>query len=201
MCKRLPNKNENESCINSERLIFRFNQCEYTCVSDHLRHTLVEGRIVKAHNAINLEDSHNAELTSISSRTVADPGHLNQCSTATGSKASQWRRDFEFLQLNMHHSKGACFNLQHSLDRGLIDVALLQELWVYKSRVKGLNSKQGSIFVGTRAETRRACYPFKLLQQSRYCSCNDLLHKRHTGEKSYLLFVVLALRLSEPSTE
>jgi hypothetical protein len=57
----------------------------------------------------------------------------------------------------MHRSKGASFNLRRSIDGGQIDVALLQEPWVYKSRVRGLNSKQGSIFVGTRAETPRAC--------------------------------------------
>jgi hypothetical protein len=56
------------------------------------------------------------------------------------------------LQLNMHRSKGASFNLRRSLD-----VALLQEPWVNKSQVRGLNSKQRLIFAGTRAETPRAC--------------------------------------------
>jgi hypothetical protein len=103
-------------------------------VSDHLGHMLVEGRRVKTHHK-------------------ADPGHPNLSFTGTGSKASQRRRDFEFLQFNMHHSKGASFNLRRSLDRGQIDVAILQEPWVYKSRVRGLNSNQESIIVGTRAET------------------------------------------------
>jgi hypothetical protein len=57
----------------------------------------------------------------------------------------------------MHHRKGTSFNLRRSLGGGRIDVALLQEPWVYKSRVRRLNSKQGSIFVETRAETPRAC--------------------------------------------
>jgi hypothetical protein len=64
----------------------------------------------------------------------------------------------------MHHSKGASFNLRHILDRGQIDVALLQELWVYKSRVRSLNSKQGSILVGTRAKTPRVCIFIKKKQ-------------------------------------
>jgi hypothetical protein len=74
----------------------------------------------KSHNATYLEDSHNDESTSISSRTLADPGHLNLnlgC-TDTGSKASQGRRDFEFLQFNMHRSKVASFNLRRSLVGG-----------------------------------------------------------------------------------
>jgi ABC-type Na+ transport system ATPase subunit NatA len=62
---------------------------------------------------------------------VADPGHLNLGSTETESKASQERRDFEFLQLNMHRSKGGSFNLRRSLDGGQIDVALLEEPWIY----------------------------------------------------------------------
>jgi hypothetical protein len=136
----------------------------------------------------------------IFSRTVADPGHLNQGSTATGSKASKWRRDFEFLQLNMHHSKGACFNLQHSLDRGLIDVALLQELWVYKSRVKGLNSKQGSIFVGTRAETRRACIFLKKINATLLNSYSNrdivavmIKYTRDTEERNLICYSLYLL--------
>jgi hypothetical protein len=66
------------------------------------------------------------------------------------NQASQGQRYFEFLQLNMHRSKGASLNLRRSLDGGRIDVALHQEPWVYKSQVRGLNSNQGSIFVGTR---------------------------------------------------
>jgi hypothetical protein len=76
---------------------------------------------------------------------AVDPGHLNLGSTGTGSKTSQGRRDFEFLQLNMHHSKGGSFNLRRSLDRGQIDVALFQEPQAYKSLIRGFNSKQGSI--------------------------------------------------------
>jgi hypothetical protein len=79
--------------------------------------TLVMVR-VKAHNTTNLEDSHNAESTSISPRTVADPGHLNVGSTGTGSKASQTRRDFKFMLLNMHHSKDASLNLIRVLTGG-----------------------------------------------------------------------------------
>jgi hypothetical protein len=76
---------------------------------------------------------------------------VNLGSTGTGLKASQGRMDLKFLQLNMHHSKGASFNLRRSLDRGRTDVALLKERWVYKSQICGFTSKQGSIFLGTRA--------------------------------------------------
>jgi hypothetical protein len=55
--------------------------------------------------------------TLISSRAVADPGHLNLGSTGTGSKTSQGRGDLKYLPFNMHLNKGASFNLRRSLDR------------------------------------------------------------------------------------
>jgi hypothetical protein len=39
----------------------------------------------------------------------------------------------------------------------MTDIAVLQEPWVYKNQVQGLNSKLGTIFVGTGTEKPRAC--------------------------------------------
>jgi hypothetical protein len=40
---------------------------------------------------------------------------------------------------------------------GCTDIALIQEPYVYKNRVQGLNSKLGSILVGTRSMKPRTC--------------------------------------------
>jgi hypothetical protein len=39
---------------------------------------------------------------------------------------------------------------------------MLKEPWVYKNRVQGLNSKLGTIFVGTRKKKPRACLCHKI---------------------------------------
>jgi hypothetical protein len=64
---------------------------------------------------------------------------------------------FEFLQLNMHHCKSAALNLSLTFDVGCTDIALIQEPYVYKNRVQGLNTKLSSILVGTRSVKPRVC--------------------------------------------
>jgi ribonuclease HI len=63
----------------------------------------------------------------------------------------------EFLQLNMHHCKSAALNLRQTFDVGCTDIAMIQEPYSYKNHIKGLNSKVGSILVGTRTGKPRAC--------------------------------------------
>jgi hypothetical protein len=58
---------------------------------------------------------------------------------------------------NLHHCRSVTFNLRCILDGSKTDIAILQQPWVYKNRVQGLNSKLGTTFVETRTEKPRAC--------------------------------------------
>jgi hypothetical protein len=67
------------------------------------------------------------------------------------------RHGFEFLQFNMHHCKSSALNLRRTFDMGCTDIALIQEPFVYLNRVQDLNSKLGSILVGTRSMKPPTC--------------------------------------------
>lgn len=49
------------------------------------------------------------------------------------------------IQINLHHSKAASATLCHLCIKNNIDIALIQEPWVHKGRVRGLNMKSSKI--------------------------------------------------------
>ena len=67
------------------------------------------------------------------------------------------KRHLEFLQLNMHHCRSASYNLRRILDDACTDVAFLQEPYVHKNKVKGLETRLGTNYVGSWTVRPRAC--------------------------------------------
>jgi hypothetical protein len=60
-------------------------------------------------------------------RTLPQNTQNNGLKTAVG---------LEFLQLNMHHCKSAVLNLSQTFDVGCTNIALIQEPYSYKNRIK-----------------------------------------------------------------
>jgi splicing factor 45 len=55
-------------------------------------------------------------------------------------------RKWKFIQINLHHSKAATAILCRKLATGEIDIALIQEPWVYGNQIRGLHNIRGTLF-------------------------------------------------------
>jgi hypothetical protein len=55
-------------------------------------------------------------------------------------------RKCKFIQINLHHSKAATALLCQKLAIGEIDIALIQEPWVYGDQIRGLSNITGTLF-------------------------------------------------------
>ncbi|KAG8239393.1 hypothetical protein J437_LFUL018245 [Ladona fulva] len=62
-----------------------------------------------------------------------------------------------FIQANLQHSRAATGVLEEILSRGKIKVALIQEPWCYKGRIRGLILRGGQIISCTSVNRPRAC--------------------------------------------
>jgi hypothetical protein len=56
-------------------------------------------------------------------------------------------RKCKFIQINLHHSKAAMALLCRKLATGEIDIALIQEPWVYGDQIRGLHNIRGHCFL------------------------------------------------------
>jgi len=59
-------------------------------------------------------------------------------------------------QINLQHCNVASSVLNHRLRKMQTDLALVQEPWIYKKEIKGLNIRRGRIF-DTNVEKPRSC--------------------------------------------
>jgi hypothetical protein len=48
--------------------------------------------------------------------------------------------------MNLHHSKAATATLCQQVAEGNADIALIQQLWIYRSQIKGLTNSGGKIY-------------------------------------------------------
>ena len=62
-----------------------------------------------------------------------------------------------FLQINLHHCKAASAALLLHLAEVEVDVVLIQEPWILKNKVTGLNTKNYNIFVANTTGKLRSC--------------------------------------------
>jgi hypothetical protein len=63
----------------------------------------------------------------------------------------------KFLQINLHHSKAATAALCQQLAGGKADVALIQELWLYKDRIRVLTNTGGTVYSAVPENNARSC--------------------------------------------
>jgi hypothetical protein len=52
----------------------------------------------------------------------------------------------KFVQINLHHGKAATTTLCQQLAEGKVDVALIQEPWIYRDQIRGLTNCRGIIY-------------------------------------------------------
>ncbi|XP_046145464.1 uncharacterized protein LOC123988761 [Osmia bicornis bicornis] len=62
-----------------------------------------------------------------------------------------------FSQINLQHCKAATDILLYRLTMGQTDIALIQEPWIHKERVGGLNTGCGSLYYDITSTRPRAC--------------------------------------------
>lgn len=65
--------------------------------------------------------------------------------------------DLRFLQVNLQHSKAASATMCRRFDMEGIDIALLQEPWLFGNKVAGLKPHQGKLLYSHKAQRPRAC--------------------------------------------
>jgi len=65
--------------------------------------------------------------------------------------------NFPITQINLQHCKEASSELNNLLSRIQAGMALIQEPWIYKKQIRGLNIRNGRIYYDTNCDTPRAC--------------------------------------------
>ena len=60
-------------------------------------------------------------------------------------------------QINLQHCKEASSTLNHFLTKSGVGLALIQEPWVYRKHIRGLNIRNGRIFYDTTCDIPRVC--------------------------------------------
>jgi hypothetical protein len=63
----------------------------------------------------------------------------------------------KFLQINLHHSKAATATLCQQLAERKADIELIQDPWLYKGQIKGLNNKGGTVYSVAPGNNARSC--------------------------------------------
>jgi len=63
----------------------------------------------------------------------------------------------DVIQINLQHCKEASSVLNNLLSRKPVGMALIQEPWIYKKHIRGLNIRNGHIYYDTNCDIPRAC--------------------------------------------
>jgi hypothetical protein len=63
----------------------------------------------------------------------------------------------KFVQINLHHRKAASANLCQLIAEGKVDIALIQEPWLYKGQVRGLTNSGGTLYTVAPGKNSRSC--------------------------------------------
>jgi hypothetical protein len=66
-------------------------------------------------------------------------------------------RKCKFIKINLHHSKVVTALLCQKLAVGEMDIALIQEPWVYGDRIRGLHNIRGTLFSAGPGIAPRSC--------------------------------------------
>lgn len=62
----------------------------------------------------------------------------------------------QFIQVNLHHAKGASAVLSRRFTKNKIDVGLLQEPWVNNNKIKGISAQTGKLLYDDSSPNPRA---------------------------------------------
>ena len=76
------------------------------------------------------------------------PANLRMLSIKHKSRINEHKmsQNCKFIQINLHHGKAAMALLCWKLGTGKVDIAFIQEPWVYGDQVKVLHHTRGALF-------------------------------------------------------
>lgn len=66
-------------------------------------------------------------------------------------------KPLKVIQINLHHCRAAALNLSAALGRMGIDIALIQEPWHYRGRIRGLNTPGFTVLNAKSNSKVRSC--------------------------------------------
>ncbi|XP_073831218.1 uncharacterized protein isoform X2 [Musca autumnalis] len=78
-------------------------------------------------------------------------------STSRKSVGVGRRQVLRILQINLHHCKAAAAELLLSLTNSEVDIVLVQEPYIYKNKVSGLNNANFEVFASSEGDKVRTC--------------------------------------------
>jgi hypothetical protein len=65
--------------------------------------------------------------------------------------------NIQFLQINLHHNKAATATLCQQLAERKVDIALIQEPWLYKGQIRGLTNTGGTVYSVAPGNNAKSC--------------------------------------------
>ncbi|XP_073814340.1 uncharacterized protein [Musca autumnalis] len=68
------------------------------------------------------------------------------------------QQPLRIMQINLHHCKAAAAELLLSLTKSEVDIALVQEPYLFKNSVAGLSDGNYTTFATSNGDKRRRCY-------------------------------------------
>ena len=63
----------------------------------------------------------------------------------------------QVVQINLHHCEAASEDLMLSMEQEGIDIALIQEPWLVRDKIRGLKAKGYDLFFLQKTGKKRAC--------------------------------------------
>ncbi|PNF41013.1 hypothetical protein B7P43_G08809 [Cryptotermes secundus] len=68
-----------------------------------------------------------------------------------------YTHNIQFIQINLHHCKAATAILCRQLAEGKVEVALIQEPWIYRGQIRGLKNSEGTVYSVIPGDNVRSC--------------------------------------------
>ncbi|XP_073821388.1 uncharacterized protein [Musca autumnalis] len=113
------------------------------------------------------------------------------------------QQELRVVQINLHHCRAAAAELLLSLTKTEVDIALVQEPYLHKNRVSGLNDGRYSIFSASNGEKVRSCIVAKkslnLIQLYNYSDGDTTVVRLEVGSGRALVLASVYMPYEEPN--
>jgi len=94
----------------------------------------------------------------------------------------------KFYQTNLQQSRAATDNLMQIINNGNVDIALIQEQYVYQNRIKGIKSGYRTYAYGKEKSRAAIIIPNDTLDAIMFTQCSDnntVLLEIKTGQETF----------------
>lgn len=113
-------------------------------------------------NNVNTKNNNNNMITNTNNNSSDTTNHNNN------------NKQIKFIQINLHHAKGATAVLHKRFNESKLDVALIQEPWTVNNKVLGIpTSTHKLIYDENQVAPRTAILVSNRVYQTRYCRSFD----------------------------